>query len=158
MLEISERCSITKTWICWRIVRRNCRFQQRFTSSSHCLYSEPSWCARHICPRSHLWPPGRRTGQNFCICDSNSPLHPPTSLMFLNAPIVSADGDIVDLLGGASLFIVIEMTQFTWQPDKETCHMLCCHLCSLAKNLHVVLDGRWLLIPKARPRPRPELV
>ena len=50
---------------------------------------------------------GRITGQLFL------PLPPPTSLMPLNVPIVSADGDIVDLLGGASLLIVIDMPQFT---------------------------------------------
>ena len=51
--------------------------------------------------------------------------------MLLDAPIVSAKGDIVDFSDGASLFIVIEFAQLACQPGKEIRHMLYCHLCAL---------------------------
>lgn len=62
-------------------------------------------------------------------------------LELLYAPIISAIGDVVDFMVGASEFIGIEPAQGACQSYKPVCHLLQGGTCQFGKHLHVVLDG-----------------
>ena len=88
---------------------------------------------------------------------NNKALHPSSSATIHNppySPIVSTDGDIVDLSGNVFLLPVTELAdgvQLIGHPNKEATCLYRCHMCQLIEVLHEGLDAKSFFVRKERP-------
>ena len=77
------------------------------------------------------------------------PLPSPTSILRpLDAPVISALGNIVDLTGSAPFLQLVEVADLVGKPDEVFANMNDRHFRGLVVILHERLDGGGFLIPK----------
>ena len=73
---------------------------------------------------------------------------PASTLRPLDAPVISAFGDIVDLTGSAPFLQLVEVADLVGKPDEVFADMNERHFRGLVVILHERLDGGGFLIPE----------